>query len=207
LQRAAAKHGAQMVNGSARLVLRSNRAAGVRVDTELLEADRVVVAAGAWAHELLAPAGIPLAVAPQRGQIVHLRQPGTDTAHWPVLMPLNTYYLLAFADSRIVVGATRETGSGFDYRQTASGVAEVLNAGLAVAPGLASWTLHEIRIGLRPLALDGRPKLGPVPGVANLLVGNGLGASGLTMGPYGGALLADAVLGKPTELALGPFAV
>jgi len=207
LLRAAAKHGVRMVNGSARLVLRSNRAAGVRVDTELLEADRVVVAAGAWAHELLAPAGIPLAVAPQRGQIVHLRQPGTDTAHWPVLMPLNTYYLLAFADSRIVVGATRETGSGFDYRQTASGVAEVLNAGLAVAPGLASWTLHEIRIGLRPLALDGRPKLGPVPGVANLLVGNGLGASGLTMGPYGGALLADAVLGKPTELALGPFAV
>ena len=122
-------------------------------------------------------------------------------------MPLSSYYLLAFEDSRVVVGATRETNSGFDYRLTAAGVAEVLNAGLAVAPGLASWTVHEIRIGFRPLAHDNRPKLGRVPGVDNLLVGNGLGPSGLSMGPYSGALLAQAMLGKPTELALAPFAV
>jgi D-amino-acid dehydrogenase len=67
--------------------------------------------------------------------------------------------------------------------------------------------VHEIRIGFRPLALDNRPKLGPVPGVDNLFVGNGLGPSGLTMGPYSGALLARATLGKPTELALGPYAI
>jgi glycine/D-amino acid oxidase-like deaminating enzyme len=124
-----------------------------------------------------------------------------------VLLPLSSYYLLAFEYSRVVVGATRETNSGFDYRLTAAGVAEVLNAGLAVAPGLAPWTLHEIRMGFRPIAHDNRPKLGPVPGVDNLLVGNGLGPSGLSMGPYSGALLANAMLGKPTELALGPFAV
>jgi D-amino-acid dehydrogenase len=83
----------------------------------------------------------------------------------------------------------------------------VLNAGLAVAPGLAAWTLHEIRIGFRPLAHDNRPKLGPVPGVDNLFVANGLGPSGLTMGPYAGALIADVVLGKSPKLALAPFAV
>ena len=49
---------------------------------------------------------------------------------------------------------------------------------------LAGWTLHEIRIGFRPLADDNRPMLGPVPGVDNLLIGNGLGPSGLTIGPY-----------------------
>ena len=207
LQRAAVKRGVRLVNGSAELILRGGRATGVRVDGETIEADCVVVAAGAWAPKLLEPAGVQLAVAPQRGQIVHLRLPGTDTSRWPVLMPLNSYYLLAFDDSRVVIGATREFNSGFDYRLTAAGVAEVLNAGLAVAPGLASWTVHEIRIGFRPLAQNGRPKLGPVPGVDNLLVGNGLGPSGLTMGPYSGALLAQAALGKPTELALGPFAV
>ncbi len=206
LQRAAVKRGAREVSGSAELVLRGNRAAGVRVGGELIEADAVVVAAGAWAPSILEAVGIRLAVAPQRGQIVHLRLPGTDTARWPVLLPLSSYYLLAFEDSRVVVGATRETNSGFDYRLTAAGVAEVLNAGLAVAPGLASWTLHEIRIGFRPVAHDDRPKLGAVPGVDNLLIGNGLGPSGLTMGPYSGALLANATLGKPTELALGPFA-
>jgi D-amino-acid dehydrogenase len=165
-----------------------------------------IASAGAWAPQILAPAGIRLAVAPQRGQIVHLRLPGTNTASWPVLLPLSSYYLLAFEDSRVVIGATRETNSGFDYRLTAGDVAEVLGAGLAVAPGLASWTIHEIRIGFRPVAHNERPKLGPVPGVDNLLIGNGLGPSGLTMGPYGGALLANATLGKPTDLALEPFA-
>jgi D-amino-acid dehydrogenase len=205
LCRAASRRGARILQGSAELVLRGGRAAGVRVGNEPIESDAVIVAAGAWAPALLAPAGFRLAVAPQRGQIVHLHRAGTDTARWPTLQPLNSYYLLAFADSRVIIGATREHGSGFDYRMTASGVAEVLNAGLAIAPGLAGWTLHEIRIGFRPLAADNRPMLGPVAGIDNLLVGNGMGASGLTMGPYAGALLADAALGHPTALDLSAY--
>jgi D-amino-acid dehydrogenase len=38
-----------------------------------------------------------------------------------------------------------------------------------------------------------------------LLIGNGLGASGLTIGPYAGLLLAQAALGQPTGLPLGPY--
>jgi len=205
LHRAATRYRTRFLSGSAELILQGDRALGVRVAGEVIEADTVVVAAGAWAPKLLEPAGVKLPVAPQRGQIIHLRLPGADTTRWPVLMPLNNYYLLAFEDSRVVVGASRETNSGFDYRMTAAGVAEVLNAGLAVAPGLASWTLHEIRIGFRPLADDNRPKLGRLPGLDNLLVGNGLGPSGLTMGPYCGSLLANAALDKPVDL--GPFAV
>ncbi|WP_072393135.1 FAD-dependent oxidoreductase [Hyphomicrobium sp. CS1BSMeth3] len=207
MQRAAAKRGARLVNGSAELVMRGGRAAGVRVNGELIEADAVVATAGAWAPKFLEPAGVRLAVAPQRGQIVHLRLPGTETAHWSILQPLNSYYLLAFEDSRVVIGASRETGSGFDYRLTAAGVAEVLNAGLTIAPGLAAWTLHEIRIGFRPLADDTRPKLGKAPGIDNLIIGNGLGPSGLTMGPFSGAELARLTLGKPTELALDAYAI
>ena len=206
LQGAAVKRGARVVKGSAELIVRGSRVAGVRVGAETIEADCVVVAAGAWAPALLAPAGIRLAVAPQRGQIIHLRLAGTHTARWPMLLPLSSYYLLAFEDARVVIGATRELGSGFDYRFTAGGVAEVLNAGLAVAPGLATWTLHEIRIGFRPLAADYRPMLGPVPGLEGLLIGNGLGPSGLAMGPYAGALLAQTALGQPTGLALANYA-
>ena len=207
LKRAAAKRGTRRVRGCAELIVRGGRALGVRVDAETIEADAVLIAAGAWAGKVLEPAGVRLKVSPQRGQIVHLRSPGTDTARWPVLMPLSGYYLLAFEDSRVVVGATRETHSGFDYRLTAAGVAEVLHAGLAIAPGLASWTVHEMRIGFRPLAHDNRPKLGPVPGVDHLFVGSGLGPSGLGMGPYCGALIANAMLGQPTELSLTDYAV
>jgi D-amino-acid dehydrogenase len=88
-------------------------------------ADCVVVAAGAWAPTLLLPVGAVLPIEPQRGQIVHLRLPGLDTREWPVVLPPGSY-LLAFDNSRIVAGATRENGSGFDYRATASGQAEAL---------------------------------------------------------------------------------
>jgi D-amino-acid dehydrogenase len=207
LKRAAVKRGTRLLAGSAALLVQQNRVLGVRVDAERIEAECVVAAAGAWSPALLAPVGVDLPVAPQRGQIVHLRQPGTDTARWPVLLPLDSSYLLAFEDARVVVGATREAGSGFDYRLTAAGVAEVLNAGLAVAPGLAAWTVDEIRIGFRPIAHDSRPKLGPVPGLEGLIVANGLGPSGLTMGPYSGLLVAEAALGKPSRLPLEPYAV
>ena len=207
MQRAAVKHGARMINGSAELVMNGRRAAGVRVDGELIEADAVVCTAGAWASTFLAPANVKVAVAPQRGQIIHLRMPGIETAHWPILQPLSSYYLLAFEDSRVVVGASRETGAGFDYRLTAAGVAEVLNAALAVAPGLASWTLHEIRIGFRPLADNLRAKIGAAPGIDNLYIGNGLGPSGLSMGPFSGMMLAQAVMGRPTAIPLAPYDV
>jgi D-amino-acid dehydrogenase len=48
--------------------------------------------------------------------------------------------------------------------------------------------------------------LGSVPGIDHLLIGNGLGPSGLTMGPYAGALLAEAALGQATDLPLADYA-
>ncbi len=79
------------------------------------------------------------------------------------------HYLVAWPGGRVAVGATRETGSGFDPRSTAAGVREVLDEALRLAPGLAAATLLEVRVGLRPLAADGLPILGPVPGCAGLV--------------------------------------
>lgn len=203
----AARHfGAELREGSAELLLGAGRVSGVRVGGKTLAADAVVVAAGAWAPQVLQPFGIALPVRPQRGQIAHFGLPGVDTAAWPVILPMGSHYLLAFEDSRVVAGATRETGSGFDYRVTAGGLAEVLGEALSVAPGLAAATLLETRVGFRPIGPDARPLLGPVPGIAGLLVGNGLGPSGLTIGPYAGRLLAAAALGQPPDLDLAPYA-
>lgn len=52
---------------------------------------------------------------------------------------------------------------------------------------------------------DIRPLLGPVPGIAGLIIATGLGASGLTMGPYAGEIAARAALGAPQLVDLTPF--
>ena len=60
-----------------------------------------------------------------------------------------------------------------------------------VAPGLGSATMIETRVGFRPISPDGKPQLGSVRGWDGLLIGNGMGPSGLTIGPYAGKLLAQ----------------
>jgi D-amino-acid dehydrogenase len=205
LLRAARRYGAAVCQGHAELLVANERVTGVAVDDETIPADQVVVTAGAWATSLLRQVAVSLPIEPQRGQIVHLQLAGQDTQSWPVILPPGSHYLLAFDDSRVVVGATRESGSGFDYRVTAAGQMEVLTEALRVAPGLASATIIETRVGFRPVALGGRPLLGTVAGIAGLVVGNGLGAAGLTIGPFAGKLLADVALGRDFDFDLAPF--
>lgn len=197
--------GGEVVMGSAELVLEQGRARGVTVGGRRIAADAVVLATGAWAPELLRGRLPHLGVAPQRGQIIHLEVPGREPGGWPFITGFHSHYLLPFAD-RVVVGATRETGSGFDYRFTAQGVREVLSEALRIAPGLGPTTLREMRIGFRPLSDDQLPFLGRVPGVEGLVLATGTGASGLTIGPFCGAVAAGLALGEEAPLDLAPYA-
>lgn len=202
LQRGARMRGAAFHVGEAQLAVEHGRAVGVYVNNERLSADAVVVTGGAWTSALLARYGVNLCIQPQRGQIVHLQLPGRDTASWPVILPASTHYLVSFDDSRVVAGATRETGSGFDYRMTAGGIKEVLEEAISVAPGLSEGTVHEIRIGFRPMGPDHLPLLGTVPQIDNLIIATGLGPSGLTMGPYVGMIAAKLALSEGVDLNL-----
>ncbi|MDN7242728.1 FAD-dependent oxidoreductase [Planococcus sp. N028] len=202
LVRAAQKNGAELIQGEAVLVQEGHRITGVKVNDETVFADVVLVAAGAWAKSLLEPLGISLNVEPQRGQIAHIKLPEVDTSNWPVIIPESSHYIVAFDDSRVVAGATRETGSGWDYRQTAGGVHKVLSEALAVAPGLASGTLEEVRIGFRPMGPDALPLLGKAEPYIGLVVATGLGPSGLMMGPYIGTLAAAIVTESIVDIDL-----
>jgi D-amino-acid dehydrogenase len=163
----------------------------------------VIVAAGAWSADLCRPLDLQLELEPQRGQILHLRVPNGHTETLPVIVPvLSDYYLLGFGDSRVVVGATRENGSGFDFRITAGGVSEVLQEGLRIAPGLKTATLTEIRVGFRPMTRDGLPLLGRPSSLSGLVIATGLGRYGLTVGPYAGLLAAMLAVGETPEISL-----
>ena len=117
------------------------------------------------------------------------------------------HYLVAWPDSRVVAGATRETGSGFTPHTTTAGVREVLGEALRVAPGLATAEIREMRVGLRPFTTDTLPVLGPVPGVRGIFLVTGHGPTGLTLGPYSGKLVAAQMLGQAPGRDLSPFSV
>jgi D-amino-acid dehydrogenase len=207
LTRAAVRQGAVARSGEARLAAAGGRVGGVYLGAELIEGDAVVAATGAWTRPFLQEAGLEVPVEAQRGQIMHISMDGADTSRWPVVLPgASGHYLLAFDGGRIVAGATREAGTGLDYRVTPAGLAEVLGQALAVAPGLACGTYLETRVGFRPVGPGIRPLLGPVPGLDGLVIATGLGATGLTMGPLAGSLAAQAALGLAPAIDLGPYA-
>jgi D-amino-acid dehydrogenase len=208
LLRAAARRGLVAVKASVdRLVVEDGRIAGVAAAGQTYRAGVVVVAGGAWSPALGAPLGVSIPVEPQRGQIIHLHVADRPTGQWPVVHGFHDHYLVAWAGGRVVAGASRETGSGFDPRLTAGGIRDVLSEALRVAPGLAGAGILEIRVGLRPMSADGLPVLGPVPGVAGAYLATGHGPSGLTLGPYSARLVCDLLLGRPADPHLASFAV
>ncbi|WP_053362980.1 FAD-binding oxidoreductase [Bacillus sp. FJAT-27251] len=207
LLRAAGKNGARVINGSAELRYEEKQITGISIDHQTILGDMVVVCAGAWANELFSPLGVHFGVSFQKAQILHLEIPNASTASWPVVMPPGNQYLLAFEKGKIVAGATHEDVEEFDTRITAGGLREVLNKAIDAAPGLENGTFVEAKTGFRPFTPGFLPVIGPLPGWKGLIVANGLGASGLTMGPYIGEQLAKMALGAETEIDINLYPV
>ncbi|WHY74771.1 NAD(P)/FAD-dependent oxidoreductase [Fictibacillus enclensis] len=207
LIRGAVKHGAQHVRDSASLLFTGKKITGVQAGEKTYEAETVIICAGAWANALLEPLGMNMKVTFQKAQIAHLNI-SEKTKSWPVVMPPSDQYVLAFDHGKIVIGATHENDpEGYDTRITAGGLNEVFAKGIATAPGLADAEFSEARTGFRPFTPGFLPVVGPIPGWEGLLFANGLGASGLTMGPFIGKQLAMLALGQEPDLDLSPYNV
>ncbi|MED2973801.1 FAD-binding oxidoreductase [Fictibacillus sp. B-59209] len=208
LLRGAQKNGALLVKEDASLLFSGNRVTGVKAGGESIEGDKVIVCAGAWANALFEPLGIHMNVTYQKAQIVHLQFRDTDTSHWPVVMPPSDQYVLALDDGRIIIGATHENDpDGYDHRITAGGLHEVFNKGLETAPGLSDASFTEARAGFRPFTPGFLPVIGKLPGWEGILFANGLGASGLTMGPFIGEQLAKLALEMELDIDLSLYPV
>lgn len=207
LLRSAKKHGATIIHGDAKLLHKNNQITGVILDGEVITADQVILATGAWMGELLTPLGIHSNIYPQKAQIVHLELPTMQTNEWPVIMPPNNQYILPADEHKVIIGATHESKAGFDNRVTVAGVHEILTKALEVAPHLDKATLVETRVGFRPFTSGSLPVIGKLPHFNGVLLANGLGASGLTMGPYIGTQLAKIALGIEPDIDLSDYDV
>lgn len=200
--------GATLIQGSAQFNMSTvNKVLGIHVNGTMLQADNYIIAAGAWAKELLLPLGCHLSIRGQKAQIVHVTLPTQETDNWSVIMPPTDQYIVPFTNGQIVLGATHEDDCEYDVRVTAGGMQEVLSKALAISPKLKEATVEEVRVGYRPFTPNSLPVIGEIPGHASVHIVNGLGASGLTMGPYIGQQLSKALVNRPTDLDLNPYRI
>lgn len=194
------RRGVQIVEGTAveRLWREGERVRGVETAFGRWEADRVVIACGAWSQRLLPPElGPPPVIEPIRGQIVLLRSPT------PVLsrvVECGHRYLVPREDGRVLVGSTEER-VGFDKQTTPEGVAGLRAFAGQLVPALRGAEQEQAWAGLRPQARRGRPIIGPVPGTEGLSVAAGHFRSGLLLSPITARLMRAHLCGEGHELA------
>ncbi len=156
-------------------------------------ASDVVVAAGAWSTQLLAPLGVRVPLESQRGYHLHVPAPGVEVSRTVVLADRKVF--ITPMDDGLRIAGTVEYGGlrrPADLRR-ASLLGEHARAGLRgldLSYGATSWMGH------RPCLPDSLPVIGPVPAHPGLWTAFGHGHLGLTGSAPTGRLLAGAMTGS-----------
>jgi glycine oxidase len=177
------------------------RVRAVQTEGDVVPCSEVVIAGGAWSSAIAAGLGAEVAVEPIRGQILALGPSPMPLAH---TLYGSEGYLVPKPDGRLVVGAT-EDRAGFTARPTAEGVARLLAMAARLMPELAAAPFLTAWAGLRPMAPDRLPLLGPLPGWQNVALATGHFRNGVLLAPLTGALLADWVLDRRVPPLMAPF--
>ncbi|PKR78398.1 FAD-dependent oxidoreductase [Halalkalibacillus sediminis] len=191
-------HGAEIIEGQAEL--KRNDLPRVHVNDQTLEAEKVIVTTGAWANSLLKEVGINFNVYSTKTQTIKLRLPEADTSKWPVVMLPNNKYIVGFNNHEVLVGAEHHENHDFESFQSASAVFDLLKVAFKFAPGLKEAEIIESRVGFRPIGEKNHPVFGKHPTNEKLIIANGLGASGMTSGPFLGLEIAKIALNEETHL-------
>ncbi|HIS29715.1 MAG TPA: FAD-binding oxidoreductase [Candidatus Avamphibacillus intestinigallinarum] len=204
---AAKKCGATIIHGDASITSKNGKITGIAVNQINYEADQIILACGAWLPEILEPLGYQVQIKEQKAQIIELQMKQFQTTHFPVIMQPNTQYMLPFPDGRILLGTTHEDETNFDTNVTAGALQEILTKAQEIAPQLMHSTFKKAYVGFRPVSPNFSPLFGPLLDQSNVFVANGLGSSGLTMGPYIGKILAAYLSGYEIELDLDDYPI
>lgn len=207
LARGARRAGATLVRsaGDAEVLVDAGRVRGVRLPSgQRLEADGVVVAAGAWSGPIARRLGLDLPLRTTRRHMF-LSAPAPGDAAPPVVWDDDAAFYIRREGSRwgLSVCDVREAAPEAPLYPVTPGVER------RAAEALAAWVrgpggavpLEESWSGFRDLSPDDRPILGPDPRLPGLHWCCGLGGHGMTLSLGVGRAAASTVLGRPTELA------
>jgi glycine oxidase len=171
---------------------------GARREGELLAAERVVIASGAWSGQI---GGIAerVPVRPVRGQLLRLRDPSGPGLLSSVVR-FDGGYLVPRADGRYVLGATVEE-RGYDVQPDASGVYELLREAIEVVPGVRELKIEELCVGLRPGTPDNAPAIGR-GALDGLTWATGHHRNGILLAPLTAQLVVQLLAGERADDAL-----
>ena len=211
---AARARGAALRTGVVEAVTTRGRAvSGVTVNGEALEADAVVLAMGPWTGRVKGVAlpsihglkgySVTLAAADVPAHALFMDYRTADgRALEPEIIPRpdGTVYVCGMADRQPLP----ESAEGVEVSE--AGCATLARAAGRVSHALAAAPIERRQACYRPIADDGIPLIGRVPGAAGAYVATGHGPWGMLNAPGTGLALAELIAdGRATSLDLEAF--
>mgnify|MGYP005855497191 CR=1 FL=1 len=177
---------------------------GVRIlcrSGDEVEAEQVVVAAGAGSRDLLAPLGIRLPLVGVRGEMARLR---SSRQGEPVAFaaPQGVVQLRC---EQLWVGGNKEKTLD-PAHVSASGLAALLELARQNCRRHVVGYMLEVRAGLRPCSTVRHPLLGRPKGAEWVLVATGHHRSGILLAPVTALLVRQTILGQEPAVPLAAFA-
>lgn len=227
--RAARRGGADLRTGTTvkELLVKKGRVEGVVTDAGSFRADFTINATGVWAPAIGRMAGLEIPIKPRRGQIIvteampplingelwsaryivakhnpeMIREEDPQAADLGVGMSIGQTQ-----EGTLLIGGTREF-AGYEPLTTPEGTNAILRHVANILPALKK--VHVIRTfaGLRPYTPDGMPILGPVDGLAGLVMAAGHEGDGIALAPITGRMVAEYIADGKVRDAMGKLSL
>ncbi|MFD1504274.1 NAD(P)/FAD-dependent oxidoreductase [Georgenia yuyongxinii] len=174
---------------------RGTRAAG----EEILRADAVVLATGAWLGDLARPFGVRMVVQAGRGYSFSI--PVDPMPTMPLYFPVQRVACTPLGYRYRVAGMMefRRPGDPLDPRR----IRAIVDATRPLLAGDLDDRVDEW-VGSRPVTTDGLPLIGPTS-APRVIAAGGHGMWGITLGPLTGQLVAELVTSGDVPPELWPF--
>jgi glycine oxidase len=182
--------------------IQSGRVIGVQCDGDFYNAEKVIVASGAWSAGLVKNVQ-KVDVEPVKGQMIMLK--GEPNLINRIILS-DGHYVIPRRDGRVLAGSTLEK-SGFDKSTSDTALQELRENAVSLVPALADYPVERQWAGLRPGTKNGIPYICASDEVEGLYVHAGHYRNGIVLGPASVQLMVELVLGRETFCAPSPYSM
>lgn len=166
-----------------------------------IDADQLVVAAGAWSNQIAGQLDYKVPMIAKRGYHAMISAPGVEL-EYPV-MSLTGSFVMTPLESGLRVAGTAEF-AGLDAKPDYRRAKVLLKHARRYLDGLQTTNVTEW-MGQRPMMSDSLPVISISPRHPNVFYAFGHGHYGLTQGPTTGRIVADMVVGHKPSTDLSAF--
>ena len=169
---------------------------------KMLEADLIVLAAGAWSRTLAKPLGVDIPMQPAKGYSCTI-DTFEGAPSYPILVK-ERRVIVTPLDSRLRFAGTLEL-TGFDETIHGPRYEAVKRVGCEILKTRPPMENEEPWSGLRPVTPDGLPIVDWAKPYRGLLLATGHAMLGFTQSPMTGKLVAELANGDDPSISLEPF--